>query len=273
NTMPWEIFSAIEQAVIDGKVSLSRSGAASKNVNWVSLIIPNDARVIQSYLDEFKSNEYIPASLKSMETNYEYFEKRYTASSKWIEEKNHAVISNGPFYLESYSPESRTISVSAFNDESYPFRAGYWSEFENTEFPKITKVQIPNLVQKNSVLAIEVDTIQTDSVLYFLNNNRGERVSSEVIMVEENSASITIPEKLTKELEVGANDVKIFAISKSVLKPDYYSSSFLVTEEPNQLPEITQDKLNLIEEEEIILWILLPIIVIIIGIFIYLKRR
>ena len=46
NTMPWEIFSAIEQAVIDGKVSISRSGAANKNINWVSLIIPNDANLI-----------------------------------------------------------------------------------------------------------------------------------------------------------------------------------------------------------------------------------
>ncbi|MGD8637624.1 MAG: ABC transporter substrate-binding protein, partial [Nitrosopumilaceae archaeon] len=78
NTMPWEIFSAIEQAVIDGKVSISRSGAASKNVNWVSLIIPNDAKVIQGYLDDFKSNQYIPAALRQMEPNFDYYDKRYT---------------------------------------------------------------------------------------------------------------------------------------------------------------------------------------------------
>ncbi|MFB5619399.1 MAG: ABC transporter substrate-binding protein, partial [Candidatus Nitrosomaritimum aestuariumsis] len=99
NTMPWEIFTAIEHAVMDGKVSISRSGAASKNVNWVSLIIPNDAKVIQSYLDEFKTSQYIPLALKQLESEFGYFDNRYTSSSKWIEENNHAVISNGPFYL------------------------------------------------------------------------------------------------------------------------------------------------------------------------------
>ena len=50
------------------------------------------------------------------------------------------VISNGPFYLESYAPESRTITVKAFEDDSYPFKIGKWSKFENTEFPNIKKI-------------------------------------------------------------------------------------------------------------------------------------
>ena len=45
--MPWEIISAMEKAVRDGKVSFSRSGAVSKNINWLSLIIPNDAMIIK----------------------------------------------------------------------------------------------------------------------------------------------------------------------------------------------------------------------------------
>ena len=273
NTMPWEIFTAIEQAVIDGKVSISRSGAASKNVNWVSLIIPNDARVIQGYLDEFKSNQYIPPALKQMESNFGYFDKRYTSSSNWIEKNNHAVISNGPFYLDSYSPESRTITVLAFEDESYPFRAGHWAEFENTEFPKITKVAIPKIIQKNTELKIQINTIQTDSILYFLNNNKGERISSETIPVVGESTTITISEQTTKELGIGANDLKIFAVSESVLKPDFYSTSFLAIEDQSSLPTTPQDKMQFIEEEDLILWMLIPIIIIIIGTVVYLKRK
>ena len=273
NTMPWEIFTAIEQAVIDGKVSISRSGAASKNVNWVSLIIPNDAKVIQGYLDEFKSNQYIPPALKQMESNFGYYDKRYTSSSNWIEKNNHAVISNGPFYLDSYSPESRTITVLAFEDESYPFRAGHWSEFENPEFPKITKVAIPKIIQKSAELKIQIDTVQTDSILYFLNNNKGERISSETIPVVGDSTTITISEQTTKELGIGANDLKIFAISDSVLKPDFYSTSFLAIEDQSSLPVTAQDKMQFIEEEELISWILIPIILIIIGTSVYLKKR
>jgi len=273
STMPWEIFSAIEQAVIDGKVSISRSGATSKNINWVSLIIPNDAFVIQSYLDEFKTEKYIPPPLKKFESNFQYFDNRYTASSEWIAKNNHAVISNGPFYLDGYSPESRTISVSAFDDDSYPFKAGHWSSFENTEFPRITKVQIPNLIQKDEEFNFSIETSQADSILYFLNNNKGELVSSEKIEVEEKSTKIKIPREITKELGMGANDLKIFAISNSVLKPDFYSTSFLVTGYQNQLPEISQDSIQFEEDKDEFLWMVIPIIGVIIAIVVYLRKR
>jgi len=273
STMPWEIFSAIEQAVIDGKVSISRSGATSKNINWVSLIIPNDAFVIQSYLDEFKTEKFIPPPLKKFESNFQYFDNRYTASSEWIAKNNHAVISNGPFYLDAYSPESRTISVSAFDDDSYPFKAGHWSSFENTEFPRITKVQIPNLIQKDEEFNFSIETSQADSILYFLNNNKGELVSSEIIEVEEKSTKIKIPREITKELGMGANDLKIFAISNSVLKPDFYSTSFLVTGYQNQLPEISQDSIQFEEDKDEFLWMLIPIIGVIIAIVVYLRKR
>lgn len=272
STMPWEIFSAIEQAVIDGKVSISRSGATSKNINWVSLIIPNDAFVIQSYLDEFKTEKYIPPPLKKFESNFQYFDNRYTASSEWIAKNKHAVISNGPFYLDGYSPESRTISVSAFDDDSYPFKAGHWSSFENTEFPRITKVQIPNLIQKDEEFNFSIETSQADSILYFLNNNKGELVSSEIIEVEEKSTKIKIPREITKELGMGANDLKIFAISNSVLKPDFYSTSFLVTGYQNQLPEISQDSIQFEEDKDEFLWMLIPIIGVI-AIVVYLRKR
>jgi len=273
STMPWEIFSAIEQAVIDGKVSISRSGATSKNINWVSLIIPNDAFVIQSYLDEFKTEKYIPPPLKKFESNFQYFDNRYSASSEWITKNNHAVISNGPFYLDAYSPESRTISVSAFDDDSYPFKAGHWSSFENTEFPRITKVQIPNLIQKDEEFNFSIETSQADSILYFLNNNKGELVSSEIVEVEEKSTKIKIPREITKELGMGANDLKIFAISNSVLKPDFYSTSFLVTGYQNQLPEISQDSIQFEEDKDEFLWMVIPIIGVIIASVVYLRKR
>ena len=273
NTMPWEIFTAIEHAVMDGKVSISRSGAANKNINWVSLIIPNDSMVIQSYLDEFKKENYVPAPLKQFESDPTYFDERYSASSEWITKNNHAVISNGPFYLNSYSPESRTITVSSFEDESYPFKVGHWSAFEHTEFPKITEVNMPNLIQKEKELIISISTAQADSIIYFLNNNSGDLVISEEIKVQENSTIIKISGNQTKKLGIGANDLKIFAISNSVLKPDFYATSFLVSADQNQLPEIIQGDIQFKEREEIAFWVIIPVIGIVIMIAVYLKKR
>ena len=141
--VPWEITASMEKAVTDGKVSFSRSGATNKNVNWLSLIVPKDAEIIKENLQEYKDNKFIPNSLNENQKPDLYYQNRYESSIKWIENNNHAVISNGPFYLETYSPESRTITVKTFEDDSYPFKNGKWSEFENVQFPIIKKIFYP----------------------------------------------------------------------------------------------------------------------------------
>ena len=145
---PWELMAAMEQAVIDGKVSFSRSGAVSKDVSWLSLIVPKDAAMIRDYLEEFKRTSFIPSALKKFDIGSQDANSRYDSAINWITENNHAVISNGPFYLERYSPESRTITIKSFVDASYPFQAGHWKDFENVKFPKITKIEIPDTVNK-----------------------------------------------------------------------------------------------------------------------------
>jgi peptide/nickel transport system substrate-binding protein len=271
--MPWEISAAMEQAVIDGKASFSRSGATNKNVSWISLIIPNDAKMIQSYLNEFSEKKYIPKSLESFETDFNYFDNRYTASSEWVKAHNHAVISNGPFYLSAYSPESRTIIVNAFDDETYPFKLGHWSEFEKTEFPKITNVNVPNIIQKGTDLEINVETSQADSILYFLTDSNRNSTLSELIGVDKNFTMIKIPGEKTERLDTGAKDLKIFAISNSVLKPDYYSTSFLVVENKVVLSEINQNNIEFNKNNSFEwIWVIVPISIIIVT-TIYIKKR
>ncbi len=272
SSMPWEISAAMEQAVLDGKVSFSRSGAINKNVNWISLIIPNDAQMIQNYLNEFSEKKYIPKSLEMFETDTTYFVNRYVASSEWIKTQNHAVISNGPFYLSAYSPESRTIVANAFDDQTYPFKLGYWSEFEKTEFPKITNVNLPSIVQKGMELKIDVETRQADSILYFLTDSNNNSIS-ESINIDENSAKIRIDEEKIKEFGNGAKDLKIFAISNSVLKPDYYSSSFLIVENNTELPELNQKEIEFNQNDSFeFVWLIVPILIIILTI-IYIKKE
>lgn len=272
SSVPWEITSAMENAVIDGKVSFSRSGATSKNVNWLSLIIPNDANTIKSYLEEFKEKKYIPEALKGNNPDSEYYQNRYDSSIKWIQDKHHAVISNGPFYLESYSPESRTIKVSAFNDDSYPFKKGEWKSFEKTEFPIIQKIDMSKSIQRGKGITLTVETKNSDSILYFLTNSQGEKILSDTQKVEEANTVIKILPKDIKKLGIGTNNIKIFAISNSVLKPDFYESNFMVTDNASELPVSSNDNIEFSKNNpEYWIWTL-PVVVVL-GIATYLKKR
>ncbi len=272
SSIPWEISSAMEKAVIEGKVSFSRSGSISKNVNWLSLIIPKDAHIIKDYLQEFKDSNYIPASLKENYQNSQYFQNRYDSSIKWIEANNHAMISNGPFYFKSYSPESRTITVNAFDDDSYPFKIGEWAKFEKAELPIITNIEMKNIIQRGEKFEIRVETNHSDSIRYFLMNSEGKMILSETLDIDENNITISVQAENTKDLGIGANNIKIFAISNSVLKPDFYESSFLVTDVKAELPTSSSANIEFTENNPKY-WIWVIPILIIIGIVIYLKKR
>ena len=275
SSMPWEIYAAMEKAVIDGKVSFSRSGAVSKNVNWMSLIVPNDAQTIQQYLGEFRNSKYIPPSMERFMSDQNYFESRYEASYDWIDKNNHAIISNGPFYLESYSPESRTITIQAFDDDSYPFEEGYWSEFENVKFPKIVGVEIPELVTRGESLSIPIMTEDSTQIQFFFINPQGQVVSSGTNEVFENTTTLFLSEQQTSELGEGANDLKLFAVSDSVLRPGIFSTSFFVSGESDQeLPKVSTQEVKQISEQDFNYAIAGIIISAIVGfVVVYFKKR
>lgn len=237
--MPWEISYAMEQAVIDGRVSFSRTDAQAKNVSWLSLIIPRDAAVIKQYLEEFRSLKRIPQSIAHENRPWEYYESRYTAAADWVAGKGHAVISNGPFYLEGYSPEARLITIRAFDHPSYPFPAGHWKEFEILNLPRITNIDAPDYVVRGQKTEIQIRTQDASTLHYFLSDAHGERVDGGTLPVIANRAELLLSSQDTAKIGRGAVDLKIYAVSEDVLRPDIYSRSLLVVDGRTDIIEET----------------------------------
>lgn len=237
SSTPWEIMLAMEKSVTDGTVSFSRSGAASKNIDWLSLIVPNNAALVKNYLDDFKKSSFVPKPLEKFNSDQKYFEARYDSSIKWIEKNNHAVISNGPFYLESYSPQSRTITIKSIDDPTYPFEAGHWKSFEEVKYPKIISISVPKIVTLGDEITIPISTSDSSQIHYFLTNPQGATVSSGIKKITDGTVTLDFSSDDTSKLGMGANDLKVFAISDSVLRPDIYTTSFLAVSTPQQLPE------------------------------------
>ena len=274
SSMPWEIVAASEDAVLDGKVSFSRSGGVSKSVNWLSLIVPNDANIIKEHLTGFKESKYIPPSLRDSEHDWEYFEERYDAAIKWIDENKHAVISNGPFYLDNYSPESRTITIKSFDSIGYPFDAGKWEKFEQIKFPKITDVKVSDVVDLKKPLTISVETTDSSTIHYFISNSKGETVESGIKLADNNLSEIILTEAETSQLDVGANTLKIFASSDEALRPDIYETSFLVVEGQTKLPTFPISQVENDSDDTSYAGILSIIFgAIIVGIIVYIRRK
>ena len=235
STVPWEVTAAMEKAVTDGKASFSRSGATSRGVSWLSLLVPDDAQIIRESLAGFAESGFVPPALGGMEPGY--YRDRYEASAAWIGQRDHAVISNGPYHVESYSPESRTIRIVSFDDDSYPFEAGAWSGFESPQIPRITGVEMDRAVQRGQPFEIGIGSESADTVLLFLIDARGRVVATDSRDARAGWTTIGVPEEASGSLDIGANTVKIFAISESVLRPDYYESGFIALAHKDPLPE------------------------------------
>jgi peptide/nickel transport system substrate-binding protein len=271
---PWEVMAAMEQAVIDGKASFSRTDSQAKAVNWLSLIIPRDASLIKEYLEEFSTSKKIPPALSEFGSSWEYYGARYGSAINWIEQKNHAVISNGPFYLESYSPEARTITIKPFEDPTYPFGADKWEEFEDVSMPKIVKIDVPDQIVRGHRIEIPIQTVDASKVYYFVNDASGAQVDDGILEIQDDHTTMVLSEELTGKMAIGGNDLKLYAISDSVLRPDIYTTSFLVLEsepgnllETKEISETTDDK-----KTNHVGTVSLVVGVIIIGTILYVRR-
>ena len=152
-------------------------------------------KIIREYLAEFKESRYIPPSLQNSQHEWEYFEERYDAAIKWIDQNKHAIISNGPFYLDNYSPESRTITIKSFDSIGYPFEAGKWKKFEQIKFPKITNVGISDVVDlKKTAFNFSSDKQILLQFIIFISNPKGETSASGIIPVNNNLSEIVLTE-------------------------------------------------------------------------------
>ena len=128
--------------------------------------------------------------------------------------------------------------------------SGKWSDFEKAEVPTIKSIEMQKVIQRGNEFKITVEAENSDSILYFLINSKGSMALSENLKVIGNSVTISIPVEITNELGVGANNIKIFAISNSVLKPDFYESSFIVTNDKTELPTSLSDNIEFTEDKQ-----------------------
>ncbi|MDE1829112.1 MAG: ABC transporter substrate-binding protein, partial [Thaumarchaeota archaeon] len=233
--IPWELMYAMEKSVTDGKLAFSRSDSVSKNIDWLSLIVPKDAQIMRSYLQEFEKENKVPAALEGL-ANSSYCNLRYNATTSWIDEHDNAMISNGPFYLDRYLPEARTISLKSFDDNTYPFGAGYWKKFEQVQIPKIEKIDVPTIMTMGKELDISVSTTPDSDTYYYFVNAQGKVIDSGLQNSTNGNFTIAVPAGKTLNFTIGANDFKAFTVSSSAYKPDTFSTSFLAIRGENKIP-------------------------------------
>ncbi len=127
--MPWELNAAMDDLVFDQRrAAYSDTAAGRYSVPWLSLVLKRDAGLVDRTLRDLERDAVVPAGVfdfggRSLVTPEEAV-ARYQAAQEWFDDKDHLVISQGPFYLEQFDPPAQFAELLAFRDPSYPFKPG-----------------------------------------------------------------------------------------------------------------------------------------------------
>lgn len=236
SSIPWEISAASERVVLDKKAAFSRSASRAQQVEWLSLIIKSNADLIKQALAQFRDAGFIPKHLEGLVTGEEA-QRRYEAAIRFIEERNHSVISNGPFYVQGYNPDARTVTLRVFKDPNYPSELGMWKRFEVARTAEIKRTDVPPAVEigKPATLKIFIEVggqASSDATVnYRLLDPDGKASVKGAATPSEPKGTfeIRIDPTTTSNLKPGAYSLKVFAVSNDAIKPDIFETRLLVS--------------------------------------------
>ena len=157
---------------------------------------------------------------------------------QWISQHKHAVIGNGPFFLDNFNPAGRVITLSAFRDPTYPFEKGYWSKFETPQVATITDftpTTLPRVVSIGQPYSFETRVLVNGTpsnnvtVVYFISDKDGK------LLVQGNAEKtdqmglyvVHLSGNQTKYFSQGPNELKMFVQSYEALKPDIFATPII----------------------------------------------
>lgn len=119
----------MDDLVFDQRRAAYTSTAAARfSVPWISLVLRRDAGLVDRTLRQLEGDEFVPPSLVDFGGHElatpEEAVARYEAAQEWFDEKDHLVISQGPFALEQFDPPAQFAELVANRDPGYPFKPG-----------------------------------------------------------------------------------------------------------------------------------------------------
>jgi hypothetical protein len=139
STLPWHVLVLMEEAVERGWAAFSEAAAKKRGVPWLDLVRSEPlGNRLAELVDNFARDGYRPERLQSLVTADDA-RKRWAALSAFYKERGHFLVTNGPYLLKAWTPESATLE--AFRDLSYPLGVGSFDAYADPRRGFITKLE------------------------------------------------------------------------------------------------------------------------------------
>jgi hypothetical protein len=139
STVPWHLLVLMEEAVSRGWAAFSQVEAARRGVEWLDLVRSQDMnRRLAGLVEDFEREGYRPQQLDQLVSKDEA-RRRWAALAAFYRERGHFLVTNGPYRLKQWSPES--VTLEAFRDLSYPLGVGSYDAYAIPRRGFITRIE------------------------------------------------------------------------------------------------------------------------------------
>jgi hypothetical protein len=127
STLPWHLLVLMEEAVSRGWAAFSQQEAQRRGVDWLDLVRSKKLSAeLGSLVAQFAHDGYRPDALRAYVSEDEA-RKRWVAIDAFYKANGHFLVTNGPYTLKRWSPES--VTLDAFRDLSYPLGVGSYDVY------------------------------------------------------------------------------------------------------------------------------------------------
>ena len=223
-TLPWQLLEAMSELVAKGeeygasqKYSFSEE---AEGVAQLDLLIKDHVADLKKVLEALKAKKAVPAAIAGDVSDPT---AGYDALIKWIDAKGHAVVSNGPFYIERYDPDKIFIELKAFRDPTYPFSLDYWKQKLLLAKLELAGIQVPTklftgddlkiTVKANMVVEYPTEGTQpADKGFVFIeikDENGNTVFTGEAKLTKAGTFELVVPGTETAKFESGRYDIYV----------------------------------------------------------------
>ena len=138
STLPWHVIALMEAAVTRGWAAFSQAEATRRGVPWLDLVRSGEMNAkLASLLPQFEREAFRPQALLA-HVSEEEARRRWGALAAFYKAGGHFLVTNGPYKLKSWTPES--VTLEAFRDLTYPLGVGSYDAYAIPRRGFITKV-------------------------------------------------------------------------------------------------------------------------------------
>ena len=232
----WHTVALGIKAEAAGEAAFSSDKADKKGVEWLSYIAGPTLDVLRRYLDEALAEGYVPyANVLGQYVSKEEAVARYENLKKWVEEKGHFWVGDGPFYVDSVDTLARTITLKRF--EAFRDPADKWLRFAEPKIAQIDFLGAPEVLEIGTGAVIPVNITfkgepyppeEIEFVKYLLFDAEGNLVTVGTAEYAGGPTwNVVLPPELTEKLPEGTVKLEVAVCSKVVAIPSFASVEFI----------------------------------------------